>query len=135
MPQDPAILAVLRRQTKWFIDDDPFTITLTPVTKARVAGGGYQTTEGAPRAAQTVKLVYTGSARGVAGQEGSQVTQDGVEHRYDYVVIGEYNFEVAIGDTWRDARGNLCRITGLIPDNEYERRATASIFGQRVEGG
>lgn len=135
MPQNPAMLAVTRRQTKWFIDNDPFEIILTPVVKVRVPGGGYQVSNGAPRAPQRVKLIYTGSARGVAGQEGSQVTQDGVEHRYDYVVVGEYNFQVAIGDTWQDALGNTCRITGLIPDNEYERRVTASIFGTQVEGG
>ena len=135
MPQNPAMLAVTRRQTKWLIDNDPFEIVLTPIVKARVPGGGYQTSNGTARAPQRVKLIYTGSARGVAGQEGSQVTQDGVEHRYDYVVVGEYDFEVAIGDTWLDSLGNICRITGLIPDNEYERRATASIFGTRVEGG
>lgn len=135
MPQNPAMLAVTRRQTKWFINDDPFTIILTPTVKTRMPGGGYQITAGTPREPQTVKLVYTGSARGSGGQEGSQVTADGVEHRYDYVIIGEHDFQVAIGDTWQDARGNACRITGLIPDNEYERRATASIYGTRVEGG
>lgn len=135
MPQNPAMLAVTRRQTKWFIDNDPFEIVLTPIVKTRVPGGGYQVVDGTPREPQTVKLIYTGSARGVAGQEGSQTTADGVEHRYDYVVVGEHDFQVAIGDTWEDSRGNLCRITGLIPDNEYERRVTASIYGTRVEGG
>lgn len=135
MPQNEAMLATLRKQTKWFIDNDPFDIVLTPKVKVRVAGGGYEVTDGTPRSSQRVKLVYTGSSRGVAGQEGGQITADGTERRYDYVIIAEYNFVVAIGDTWVDRLGNACQVTGFIPDNEYERRVTASIYGKRVEGG
>lgn len=136
MGQSPAALKVLRKQTEWFINDDPFDIVLTPrSTRTRVPGGGYVKTEGAPRPSQRVKLIYTGSARGVGGQEGMQVTSDGVERRYDYVIVGPWDMQIEAGDHWTDPRGNRCEVTSLIPDNEYERRATASIFAKRAEGG
>lgn len=134
--QNPAALKVLRKQTKWFIDDDPFEITLTPRSQStRVAGGGFVKSNGTPRAPQIVKLVYAGSARGASGQEGIQVTSDGVERRYDYVIVGEWDMEIEVGDHWLDPRGNRCEVTSLIPDNMYERRATASIYAKRAEGG
>lgn len=135
MPQNAESLKVLRQQTKWFIEDDPFTIVLTPRTRTQAPGGGYRTVDGSSRTPQTVKLIYTGAARGVAGQEGSQVTQDGVERRYDYIIVGEWDMVAEIGDHWTDSRGQVCEITGAIPDNEYERRLTASIYGKRTEGG
>lgn len=136
MGQSPAALRVLRKQTEWFINDDPFDIVLTPrSTVTRVAGGGYMRSDGTPRPSQRVKLIYTGSARGVGGQEGLQVTADGVERRYDYIIVGPWDMVIEVGDHWTDPRGNRCEVTSLIPDNEYERRATASIFGGRTEGG
>lgn len=135
MPQNAEALRVLRKQTKAFIDDDPFTITLTPRKKERVPGGGFATVDQPARAPQTVKLIYTGSSRGVAGQEGAQVTQDGVERRYDYVVVGQYDMVAEIGDWWTDPHGNRYEVTGMIPDNDYERRLTCSGWGSRVEGG
>lgn len=135
MPQSEAMLKVLRKQTKWFIDNDPFEIVLIPRTKAPQPGGGFEMIDGTPRASQTVKLIYTGSARGVSGQEGNQITADAVERRYDYIIVAEWDAVVAVGDHWIDARGNACEVTGFIPDNEYERRITASIYGKRTEGG
>ena len=136
MGQDPLALRILRDQTKAFIDDDPFTIVLTPKSDpVRVPGGGFEKVDGDPRDPQIVKLVYSGSARGASGQEGVQVTSDGVERRFDYVIIAEWDAELEVGDRWTDALGNHCQITSLIPDNEYERRATASIYAQRAEGG
>jgi hypothetical protein len=135
MGQNPAALRVLRKQTKRFIDDDPFDIVLIPRAKTRVPGGGYEMTDQPPRPSQRVKLIYTGSARGIGGAEGVQVTGDGVERRYDYVIVGEWDMVIEAGDHWTDALGNRCEVGGLIPDNEYERRATASIYGRRAEGG
>jgi hypothetical protein len=135
MPQNPEALKALRRQTIWFIRDDPFDIVLVPRVKTSFPGGGYEMNDGPPRATQRVKLVYTGSARGVAGKEGIQITEDGAERRYDYVIIGPWNMVAEVGDHWVDARGQVCEITGMIPDNEYERRLTASIYGKRTEGG
>lgn len=135
MPQDLGMLKILRKQTKWFIDNDPFEIVLTPRTKTPVPGGGFEMVDGTPRDPQTVKLIYTGSARGVSGQEGNQITANGVERRYDYIIVAEWDVQVAVGDHWTDARGQTCEVTGFIPDNEYERRITASIYGKRTEGG
>lgn len=135
MGQNPAALKILRWQTKRFIDDDPFDIVLIPREKNRVPGGGYEMSDQPPRPTQRVKLVYTGSARGVGGTEGTQVTADGVEHRYDYVIIGEWDMQIALGDYWTDSRGERWEVSGLIPDNEYERRATCSSYGRRAEGG
>ncbi len=135
MGQNPAALRVLRKQTKRFIDDDPFTIVLTPRERTRVPGGGHEMTDMTPREPQTVKLIYTGSARGIGGAEGVQVTGDGVERRYDYVIVGEWDLVIDVGDYWTDDRGQRWEVLGMIPDNEYERRATASAYGRRTEGG
>ena len=135
MGQSPAALRVLRKQTKRFIDDDPFDIILIPRAKSRVPGGGFEMVDQAPRASQRVKLIYTGSARGIGGAEGVQVTGDGVERRYDYVVIGEWDMVVDVGDHWEDASGQRWEVLGMIPDNEYERRVTCSAYGRRTEGG
>lgn len=135
MGQSAAMLKVARKQTKRFIDDDPFTIVLVPREKTRVPGGGYEMVDQPPRPPQTVKLVYTGSARGIGGAEGVQVTSDGVERRYDYVIIGEWTLQIDVGDWWEDDRGQRWEVLGMIPDNEYERRATCSAYGRRTEGG
>lgn len=135
MGQSPAALRVLRKQTKRFIDDDPFEIVLIPRDKQRVPGGGFEMVDLPPRDPQTVKLIYTGSARGIGGTEGVQVTGDGVERRYDYVIVGEWDMIIEVGDHWEDARGQRWEVLGLIPDNEYERRATCSAYGRWTEGG
>lgn len=135
MGQSPAALRVLRKQTKRFIEDDPFDIILVPRAKSRVPGGGFEMVDQTPRPSQRVKLIYTGSARGIGGAEGVQVTGDGVERRYDYVIVGEWDLEIEVGDYWTDARNQRWEVLGMIPDNEYERRATASAYGRRTEGG
>lgn len=135
MGQNPAMLKILRKQTKRFIDDDPFEIVLIPRVKNRVPGGGHEMADGTPRSPQTVKLIYTGSARGIGGAEGVQVTGDGVERRFDYVVVGEWDMVVEVGDHWEDARQQRWEVLGMIPDNEYERRFTCSAYGRRTEGG
>lgn len=130
-----AALAVNRRITKWFIDDDPYDIVLHPRIKVSKPGGGYEFVDGEPLPTQRVKLVYKGGASSFGGAEGVQVTSDGEEFRYDFTIIAEWDANIPIGSWWEDDKGQRWEVKSLIPYNGYEVRASCSAYGKAVDGG
>lgn len=124
-----------KRLTKWFIDDDPHTIIPNRRVRTEVPGGGYQMVDQGPRAGQTVKFVYKGSASSFAGAEGLQVTSDGQEYRFDFTIIAEAGADIEQGDWFDDEKGQRWEIKSEIPSNDYERRFGVSAYGQKVTGG
>jgi hypothetical protein len=129
--QDPMELLVNRAGTKAFIDADPVTVTLTPRIASRAPTGGVTQTDGAPRAPQVFKLIM----QSPAGSSIEQRTEDGTERQVDFVLLGEWNAVIAVGDWWEDGLGNRWEVRALIPTNNYESRAVVEAHGKVLEGG
>ena len=129
--QDPMELLVNRMNTKAFIDADSITVTLVPRTAARAPTGGVIQTDGAPRAPQIFKLIMQSPAGGSIEQR----TDDGTERQVDFVLLGEWDAVIAVGDWWEDVRGNRWEVRALIPTNNYETRAVVEAHGKVLEGG
>jgi hypothetical protein len=127
----PVELEVNRRNTRRFIAADPIFIVLSVGERIRQPGGGYRRVKVGERPQQRFKLIMVSPAGGSI----DQLTSDGTERRVDFVLLGEYDAQVAVGDWWDDARGNRYEVLSLIPSNGYEVRANVSATGKVLDGG
>lgn len=116
-----------RRLTSAFIATDPVPVQLIPRVKVRTASGAYTWTDAAPRALQTFKLVFGGATGG--GRAGLVRTGDGVERMFAFILIGNHDAVVEIGDHWLDAEGQSWEIEEILPYNGYETKATVRSYG------
>lgn len=107
-------LPVLRRQTDFFINENPLTISLIPVIATR-SQGVWTTEDGAPRPPQTFKLIAEQQPRPI-------VTQDGKEELVQFTLLGRYDAAMAVGDHWTDTDGKRYEIRAFAPYNGYEIR-------------
>lgn len=117
-------LETLRRATLAFIADDPYSIVLQPngTGRTKKPGGGYDMDEEQlPREAQTFKLVAAGG--GSVNAEGKQV------HSWTYTLIGAWNADIEIGDTWVDG-GTQYRVMSILQNNGYEKVCAVSAVGK-----
>ena len=118
-------MQVNRELTHTFIENDPYTATLIPVSKVKKPGGGIEKVDELPRPEQTFKLIYQGMF-----ESGVAEAQDGTERKYDYIMLGEWNATVHIGDHWMDDAGGSYTVIGITPYNGYETKATVRYFGK-----
>lgn len=123
-------LRIYRLNTKAFIDADPISLVLRTRGSSRTPSGGVALQETAPRPEQTFKLIMQSPAGGSIEQR----TEDGTERRVEYVLLGEWDAQVEIGDFWDDDRGMRWEVTAIIPTNEYETRAVVEARDPRVGG-
>lgn len=124
-------MRVNRRNTKRFIDADPIILTLTTRGSLRTASGAYAHERAAERPPQTFKLIMQSPAGGSIEQR----TEDGTERQVDYILLGEWDAQIAVGDFWDDARGSRWEVKALVPSNGYEVRAVVEAHGDRLVGG
>lgn len=125
-----SILKALRKGTDIGLKIDSHEIVLVPQVKVKKPGGGYAVEPGTPRALQLFSVEanesalsgLTGSAGGVTKGEGTEV------HTWAYQLVGRYDAEVEIGDTWT-YQGVVYRVVGIQPLNDYEKRAVVSAIG------
>lgn len=112
-------LGILIDSTRWFIDQDPTTITLVPNDREAVRGpgGGFVAVAGTPRAPARVKLI------GVE-QEGISMGEGGRDRSFDYTIVGMPDLIVEINDSFT-VSGNTFRVTAVLADNGYETKAKA----------
>lgn len=124
-------LDMLRRQTHWFIEDDPTDIILVPQIRTQAPGGGFNMSDGAPRAVQTFKLIYQ------SGSDGVVQTTDGQNMRYDFILLGEWDATVQQGDVWAEPENENQKyvVQGLLPYNGYEVKAAVVSFGKKAQHG
>ena len=106
--------SVHRKGTTRFINADPTVITLTP-TGGEVVDGTYKAGVGADREAQRFKIIWGGES-GIVRK-----TPDTV-YRFDFILLGEYNAIVAIGDTF-SIGDNKYIVEYVFPYNDYEVKA------------
>lgn len=115
----------LRRVTQAFIDDDPYPVVLVSnSTKTKKPGGGYDMGAGVSRGTQTFKLVASFGDDGVQTSEGG-----GQTHSWKYTLIGAWDAQIEIGDTWTDGDTKY-RVVSLLQNNGYETRAAVEATGR-----
>lgn len=113
-------VALNRRLTKYFIADDPTPITLKTRTWS-TSGGSKEAVNGPDRLEQIFKVIYDGST-------GQVNTADGQTRKFDFILVGEYNASVAIGDYW-DEGSQRYTIDYVFPDNGWEKKCGGTSHG------
>lgn len=112
-----AYLAMQRTLTEKFIADDPTQIELMPRSRVATGTGGYIYQNGLPRASQTVKMVLLSS------DQRPTVTVAGVERVADYHLIGRWDMQIAVGDTWDAEDGTTWEVLGFTEGWDYMTKA------------
>lgn len=124
----PDLLAAQRRLTEWFIQmGPPSEITLVPNLRVKTPGKGITNVPGTPRAPQQFKKVFTGG-------DGLRNGEDGVNHTYDMVLVGVWDCEGEIGDTWEED-GQQYIIHSEFPRFGYERKFGVYSVGNQPKDG
>lgn len=110
---------VQRNLTEWFINANPIQLALIPEIKISTAAGAHKPGEDLARPVQTFRLVALSSQR-VPIQ-----TDDGKERVHDFVLVGKYDAEIAVGDHWIDDLGSRHEVIMIEPKPplDYEVRA------------
>lgn len=124
-------LLVQRKITHAFIRAEPVDLGLSRRAETRTPGGGVDRNFVRQLPTQTFKIIMISPAGGSIEQR----AEDGTERRTDFVLLGEWNADVAIGDYWDDSTGQRWEIQSLIPYNGYEVRANVASYGRRPLGG
>ena len=123
--------ALMRRLTASFIANDPTDIVLTPNIKESTSGGGYRMVAGPKRRSQQFKIISQGS------DNGKRDLADGINTSFDFILLGKHDAIVHVNDTWVDniGGGTTWMVTGFIPSNGYEIKATVTAQGRQTIGG
>lgn len=124
-------LKIQRKITHAFIRAEPVDIGLSRRTESRTALGGILKNFARQLPTQTFKIIM----QSPAGASIEQRTDDGTERRVDYVLLGEWDADVQIGDYWDDASGERNEVTSMIPYNGYEVRANVEGYGKKPLNG
>lgn len=114
-------LSIHRKGTEKFINSDPTEITLIPSTETWSGGTKTYGSESA-REAQNFKVIWSGS------QDGLVVTSQGTTRRFDFILVGTYDAQVAIGDHW-EIENQHFQVEWIAPANGYEVKAGGSSHG------
>lgn len=120
-------LAVNRKLTKWFIDRDPTSLILIPRVPQDRHGGSHRWVDGTPKNSQIFKIIYSGT-------DGIVVTSDGKTRRFDFVIVGEYDANIQIGDHWAEGDQQYV-IEYLFPFNNYEIKGGGVTHGSKPAHG
>lgn len=118
-----AELTIHRKGTEHFIASDPTQIVLTPSTEVWVGGTKTYGSE-EPRESQTFKVIWSGS------QDGIVVTSEGKTRRFDFILVGKHDAQVAIGDHW-NVNDQHFQVEWVAPANGYEVKAGGSSHGSK----
>lgn len=124
---DAGELSLHRANTEYFIGVNPISLVLIPRTRVN-SGTGTAYVDGAPRPAQTVRLIDQSSTSGPT--PGEARAADGKQRKVQYQLLGRYDADFGIFDYWVDAQGIKWEIADLIPNNAYERRARVVRYGE-----
>jgi hypothetical protein len=103
-----------RKGTKRFIGADPTTIVLSK-PGGSIVDGTYRSGVGVARNPQQFKLIWSDQS-GIVRE-----LPDGTR-RFDFVLLGEHDAIVEIGDTF-DIGTNKYVVTYIYPYNDYEVKA------------
>jgi hypothetical protein len=124
-------LRVNRINTKAFIDADPLSLILQTRGSSRTASGAYAQETADERPEQVFKLIMQSPAGGSIEQR----TEDGTERQVDFILLGEWDAQVAVGDYWDDEKDQRWEVKAIVPRNGYETRAVVEAHGKELYGG
>jgi hypothetical protein len=123
VPRKSQEIAALRRQNRWYIEDDPIVVQLTPYPAQTSAAGGVIRRAATPRMPQRIRLIPADRERTTQqSQEDFGSTQTEVELE----LIGDADLIIEVGD--RFTHDNVeYQVTQVQPVTSapYIRRATA----------
>ena len=118
-------LGINRANTKRFISLDPTEITLIPREEVFI-NGTKKIVDKPPRPPQLFKVIWGGS-------NGIVTTSSGSTRRFDFVLLGEIDAVVEIGDHWLVGdQENV--VEYLYPDNGYEIKGGGVSYGSNPVG-
>lgn len=118
-----------RRLTRQFIDSSPIFIALTPATETRKASGGVMMVDGVPRPLQIFRLIPMSHTERPA-RSTSAVADGGVQRRYDFTLLGEWDSVMRENDHWITEDGQRLVIEALVSFNGYERKGLVISYGR-----
>lgn len=125
-------IRVNRKLTKAFIDSSPTQIELIPTLETRTASGAVTLTDEAPRPIQVFRLIpMSHTERPDGSTSGFTGAGNGVQRKYDFTLMGEWNSDMREGDHWTDEVGQHWQIDSVISHNGYERKGMVMSYGRR----
>lgn len=126
-----SLINALRKGTRVGLNIDSHIIVLTPHLRVNKGGGAYDNEPQPPRPPQMLGVEPVGATlSGISGTSGGQTATEGASmHKWDYEIYGPHDAQMEIGDTWSEG-GTVYRITGIKPENGYERRGIVSAIGK-----
>ena len=114
-----------RKGTEEFIAAAPTAIILTTKTVAWV-GGTKTLSADDDREPQTFRIIWAPSTGIVA-------TASETTRRFDFILVGTYDAQVAIGDFW-DVGDQHNVVDYIFPGNGYEVKCGGTSFGDNPSG-
>lgn len=120
-------LALNRKLTRWFIASDPTILTLIPRVSEDRPGGAKRFMDGTPRDEQIFKVIYPGG-------DGIVITSDGTTRRFDFILVGDHDAELAIGDHWDEGDQHYV-VEYVFPYNDYEVKGGGVTHGSNPDHG
>lgn len=68
-----------------------------------------------------------------AGRAGIIDTGDGRSRQFSYVMVMEWDAQVAIGDHFTDSKGQQWEVEEILPNNDYEVKALMRSYGSEPQ--
>jgi len=120
-----------RALTREFIASNPIYIALIPNVRVRQPSGGYALDEGVPRPQQMLRLIPRSHTEEPRMSTSAAATSDsGVQRRYDYTLLGEWDSTMQVGDEWETEDGQRLVIENMVSYNGYERKGLVISYGR-----
>lgn len=127
------VSAEMRQQrilTKMFIDSNPVTISLTPNENVRKPSGGTALIPQTPRVPQVFRLIpMSHTEKPHQSSSASASADSGIQRRYDYTLLGEWDSTIGKYDSWETSDGQRLVVENLVSYNGYERKALIISYG------
>lgn len=115
-------LAIHRKGTLAFIEADSRSIVLEIKAKT-THGGSVSSASGGYRDAQDFRVIYPGDLTGLVS-DGDKTTR-----RFDFVLVGAHDAQIAINDCWTEESGQAYSIDWIFR-NDYETKAGGYSHGR-----
>jgi len=128
---DALELEIQMSLTQAFIEASPTLIVLTPQVEVNLPSGGVILNDGPERPEQMFRLIpMSHTDRPVGSQAGGTSTDEGVQRRYDYTLLGTVDSVMAANDWWIDDNDQKWVIDSIVSFNGYERKGMVTAFGR-----
>jgi hypothetical protein len=124
-------LSIHRKGTEQFIAADKTTVILKSRGEAYYDAGTQKFGLPVERPPQDFKIIWAGD-NGIVREVG----ESGEVRRFDFILVGKHDAQVAIGDYWKseDSPNQENRIEYRFPDNGYEVKVGGVSHGPKPTG-